>query len=196
MATGKVHVFGIYGYGFHLPADICGLELVPLCDPAEADMRGRHPSLFKLTGFGRIVRSSSDEWQDVARLHVLEAAMSFAEQRQVIITRPIVMSDGDSEADLFSEKRMGAPIQAEPERHSHGAAIASELWAKTSRSAFLRLVLQRFEHETPNDVLRLAFFRQVEIWRLRTPFVELQHFLAFSALEMLARASGNTVQLV
>lgn len=190
MSPGSEIVFGIYGYEFHLPASICGVQLVPLCSSSAARIKAADRTSFQLTGFGRLLAPSADEWDDAARIDLLGAAMTFAQQRQVLVTRPIVVSAGDTTDSLFSESRLGAPLHLHFERHSYGQLIATETWSQGSRSAFLTAFVQRFVFETPGDTLRLAFFRQIEIWRLSTPYVELQHFLAFSGLEMLARASG------
>lgn len=55
---------------------------------------------------------------------------------------------------------------------------------------FLQAFVDRFEIEQPDDPLRKSLFRELEIARLATSFVETHHFLAFSGLEPLGRRSG------
>lgn len=167
-----------------------GIELIPLHGSRDAATLAADEDTFHLTGYGRISAPERDEWQDVERLRVLEAAMTFAQQRHVFITKPIVLTPGDSLESLLSSSRLGRPLAGLYQRTTFGPALPEETWAPTSRSEFLRLALTRFASDDRSDVLRYAFFRQVEIWRLSTRFVELHHFLAFSGLEMLARASG------
>lgn len=190
LSTPTEFLFGIYGYEFHLPSDLGEIELIPLHDPQRVAALAADESRFQLTGYGRFTSPVHDR-QAVERLYVLEAALTFIEHRHVFVTPPISMSAGDTLEALLGPDRLGAPIAGLTRRTSGGAAILEEKWSAGSRSTFLRLATSRFAFDDPTDVLRRAFFRHVEIWRLSTRFVELHHFLAFSALEMLARASGS-----
>ena len=152
-----------------------------------------HPSdkdRYQLTGYGQFKVNWPDEWSAWERVRLLATGMTFAQQQEVFTSRIVQMSQGDSVPDLLSEERLGRPIPAINDRHTFGEAIAADSWSAGSREAFLNAFVNRFAVEIAGDALRLSFFRQAEIWRLATPFVELHHFLAFSALELLARSSG------
>lgn len=73
---------------------------------------------------------------------------------------------------------------------SFGACIQTDAWAADSMRRSLQAFLHRFEIEQPDDPLRKSLFRELEIARLATSFVETHHFLAFSGVEPLARSSG------
>lgn len=164
---------------------------MPLFDRSEARRRAGDPDALQLTGYGHILSPSADTWEDAERLDLLAAAMTFVEQRHVVTSELIKLSPGDTVEALFEEGRMGRPFPILNRRESFGPAIGTDDWSAGSRPHFLNAFLKRFEKERPGDPLRLAFFRHIEISRLSTRFVELHHFLAFSALELLARNSGS-----
>jgi hypothetical protein len=164
--------------------------LVPLYGYEEARLRAGDKQSFQLTGYGEITASLGDEWADSGRVRLLAGAMTFAQQQEILTSVIVEMSHGDRLDELLKADRLGRPILAINDRHTFGSAILGDTWSAHSLGSFLNAFIGRFATETPDDALRQAFFRQLEIWRLATPFVELHHFLAFSALELLARSNG------
>jgi hypothetical protein len=116
--------------------------------------------------------------------------MTFIEQQQVVASMLIDMSTGDTVDSFIQTDAFRDPLHSPTPRHTFGDRILSDTWRPDSRRDFLNMFFQRFEVEYPADALRQAFFRQIEISRLATPFVEIHHFLAFSALELVARSRG------
>lgn len=145
-----------------------------------------------LTGFGVIEAETVDEFHEWKQVRLLADAMTFAQQRQVETTLLIVLSPGDSIASLVGPDKLGRPLPVLSDRQPNSPCIKDDVWSSGSMTSFLQLFLDRFEVENPSDPLRMAVYRQLEISRLSTPFVELHHFLAFSALELLARESASS----
>lgn len=184
-------VFGIYGYEFVREFTVADIAFVPLFEHPECGERAKDPDSFQLTGYGRFLAPEEDAWKDAEKVRLLTAGMTFVEQQQVVASILIKMSNGDTVESFIRAEAFRNPLPSPTPRHTFGDLILSDTWRPESRSLFLRTFYQRFEVERPADPLRQAFFRHIEISRLATPFVEIHHFLAFSALELLARSRGS-----
>src|SRR5205823_1370167 len=123
-------------------------------------------------------------------VHLITAGMTFLEQQEVVASVLVEISPGDTIASFTSTELFRRPMLASTPRHTFGDRILSDKWWPDSRPLFLETFLQRFRREKKDDALRQAFFRCIEISRLATPFVDIHHFLAFSALELLSRSLG------
>jgi len=186
--AGGTLVFGVYGLEFTRPCVVDKtLTLVPLLTSPQSVKRAREPSSLQLTGYGEITTAPGDEHAAWERVRVLSAAMTFAQQQLVMTSTLIEISPDDTVEDLMQPARLGRPLPLYHARQSFGPAIVADTWSPMSLCSFLNRFVSRFAEEVPDDSLRLAFFRQLEIWRLQVPYVEIHHFLAFSALELLAR---------
>lgn len=181
-------IFGVYGFHFTRSFDIVGVRFLPLFGYPESKKRAEDESSLQLTGYGQFFSRSPDEAE---LLYLLTAGMTFAQQQRVATTTIIEISPGDTIADVVGADRLGRALPLLDYRQSFGSAIQDDEWARDSRATFLSTFVKRFSIKQPNDALRLAFFRQLEICRLATPYVELHHFLAFSALELVARSQSS-----
>jgi hypothetical protein len=116
--------------------------------------------------------------------------MTFCQQQHVLVTRLIEISEGDSIEDLVQSGRLADNLPSLQQRPTIGSLLMDDGYSTDSRTRLLDLVLQ-FTRGAPVVTLLIgAIYRQIEIWRLWNPLVELQHFLAFSGLEILGRAFG------
>lgn len=109
----------------------------------------------------------------------------------MLVTRLIRLSPGDTVEALVSSGRLPDTLPSLQERPTSGALLMGDGPSTPARTALLQLfvtcALQTSARPSP---LVGAMYRQVEIWRLWSPLLELQHFLAFSGLELLGRAFG------
>lgn len=186
-------VFGIYGFDFCQPRTVEHVDLVPLFQAEEARRRGADSQEFYLTGYGRFA-PSPEVADEPSRHHVamrLADAMTFLQQQHVVLTRLIQISPADDVEVLVSSGRLPDSLPSLQERPTSGALLMGDGFSTQSRTALLqRFVTCVMQSSTRPSPLVGAMYRQVEIWRLWSPLVELQHFLAFSALEILGRAFG------
>lgn len=174
--------FGIYGFAFTKEIKLTGMRFVPLHNFVQLSELMRERRRLHLTGYGVIEAETVDEFHEWKQVRLLADAMTFAQQRQVETTLLIVLSPGDSIASLVGPEKLGRPLPVLYDRQPYSPCIKDDVWSPGSMTSFLQLFLDRFEVESPSDPLRMAVYRQLEISRLSTPFVELHHFLAFSAL--------------
>jgi hypothetical protein len=184
-------IVAIYGYEFVREFTVAGIDFVPLFQHPECGQRAKDPESFQLTGYGRFQAPAEDEWSDAEKVHLLTAGMTFIQQQHVEASMLIRISTGDTVESLIQTEAFRNPLLSPTPRHTSGDLILSDTWRPESRVLLLRTFYQRFEVERPADALRQAFFRHIEISRLATPYVEIHHFLAFSALELLARSRGS-----
>jgi hypothetical protein len=186
-------VFGIYGFEFTLPITVETVTLVPLLSGSESERLAADPDEFHLTGYGRINAAGSpgrDYWQLV---QTIAAGMTFVQQQHVRTTKLVEISAGNSVDDMIRSKGIPPSFDLAMDRQGWGAVVMSDRYLPTSRSDILRLFVDRFKVEVKTDALRKAVFRNIEICRLANSLVELHHFLAFSALEILGRNhTGDT----
>lgn len=182
-------VFGIYGFDFSKQFTVSQAELVPCHGFPECQSLAQDRTHLFLTGYGILPKSRAsadiDQSDFVRRL---ADGMTFCQQQMVIPTRLTQISAGDSIAQMITSGRLPESLPILSDRHTPGAAIGNDTFYPGSRALFLELFLAHTEHASADHPLTAAFYRQIEIWKLSQPYVEIQHFLAFSGLEILARA--------
>lgn len=183
-------IVGIYGFDFIHPFAVGDIDFVPLFGYPESRDRARDPDSFQLTGYGRFSDTANRSDADMDAIRLITDGMTFIQQQHVLASVLVDMSPGDSVEEFVNTEAFRRPFPAATSRHTFGELVLSDMWNRDSRSTFLNAFVKRFAVEQADDPLRRAFFRQIEISRLATPFVELHHFLAFSALELLARSRG------
>ena len=184
------HIFGIFGYEFTRSAMIGDIEIIPLYSYEECRRLAEDQTMFHLTGYGVIPapRTPVEHVRYVAEVRRLADGMTFCQQQHVLATAIIELSAKDSVDDLVQPHRLGRSIDILHRRDTLGPAIQSDTWALDSRVTFLRKFITVVGLDQKVTPLTNAFYRQIEIHRLFSPLVELQHFLAWSGLEILARA--------
>jgi hypothetical protein len=186
-------IFGIYGFDFCHKAWVSGLELVPLYGYPECRDRGEHREVLLLTGYGKLPIDLTDTdlsfWTD--KIQPLADGITFCQQQPVVVTRLIRISAGDSVEDLIQTMRLPPELPTLQESRSRiGALVGGDAFFPESRRTFLELFLDLVAREEENLPLTAALYRQIEIWRLSRPLIDLRHFLAFSGLEILSRVYG------
>lgn len=184
-------VFGIYGLNFTRFVSVAGVELMPrFTEPREARTHATSQSTFWLTGVGRIpvAPGRADYHCTTQQLFDLAATLTFLEQQNVVVSAPV---EDPHESDLSALMPMFVDrLPLTMARPSHGSLLIDDSTDPDPRFRFLDLCLRKL-HATstpPADAFRGAFFRVAEVWRLSQPFVDMTYYLAFSALESLARS--------
>jgi hypothetical protein len=184
-------IVGIYGYSFSRNFSAGGVDFFPFFGYPECLERAKDPGAFQLTGYGRFATPSEDERKDASTADVIAAGMTFIQRQHVLAGRLVDISPGDSIDSFVQTEVFRRSIRSANRRHTFGECILGDAFCPDSRRIFLQTFYERFEAERSNDPLRQAFFRYIEIFKLSTPFVEIHHFLTFSALELLARSKGS-----
>jgi hypothetical protein len=184
-------IVGIYGYSFSRHFSAGGVDFLPLFGYPECLDRAKDPGGFQLTGYGRFVTPSANARKDALTADIIAAGMTFIQRQHVVVSRLVDISPGDSIESFVQSEAFRISIHSPCPRFTFGECILADAFCPDSRRAFLQTFYERFESERPNDPLRQALFRFIEIFKLSTLFVEIHHFLAFSALELLARSKGE-----
>ncbi|MBS2033877.1 hypothetical protein JST97_02765 [bacterium] len=172
--------FGIYGYEFSHPADIRGVKLVPLPNSAQ---RGQSDEML-LTGYGLLPAGLDESYLEATTNIVswLADAMTFCQQRWVMFSKFHRVEDENEIAERVPDE-----IPLIRGRPAGGSIIVSDGIAKQSRLTFFELFIEEMSQNGEGG-LAMALYRQLEISRLSNRYWELEHFLAFSGLEILARS--------
>lgn len=184
-------ILGIYGFDFMHPFTAGDIDFVPLHTYPECKERASDPDSFQLTGYGRFKAPASNHHDDADKVRLITAGMTFVERQHVIASMLVDISPGDTVDSYVDTDAFRQPLPSPTPRQTFGDLVQPDVWRPSSRPEFLNTFLQRFGVEQSEDALRLAFFRHIEISKLATPYVEIHHFLAFSALELLARSRGS-----
>ncbi len=186
-------IFGIFGFDFCKQASVSGLELVPLYRYPECRAPGGRPGEPQLTGYRKLPVDPPDtdirSW--INTIQRLADGITFCQQQSIIVIRLIRISGDDSIEDLIQTKRLPPELPMFQEtRSGFGALICEDAFFPESRRTFLELFLAHLSREDDNHPLTRALYRQIEILHLSRSLIELEHFLAFSGLEILSRAYG------
>ena len=173
------NVCGIYGYEITLPIVGTGFRIEPrTSDPKKSQNWARDEGAYHLTAIvsGPAV---NDDF-----LFNLEAVLSFVEHLDVIITSP----RQTDEKNVFS---VFAPIITTHRRsNGGGASLPRDIFFGNSRRDFVVSCLSKLSNESfcSDTQFRTLFFKKVETFRQRRPFVEVSYFLLYSGLETYSRA--------
>lgn len=172
-------ICGVYGFEITNPIDLPGLRIEPRTDdPRQAKQWARDVENYQLTAVLIGASISNDVLFD------LEAILSFVERLDVLVSAPIEQV----EDNLFAH--FPARITTHKRDNGGGAVIAEDTLFRASRSAFVSETLDRLQNKEFSDrtQFRAMFFKYVETFRQRRPFIEVTYFLLFSGLESHARA--------
>jgi hypothetical protein len=199
---------GIYGYCFTRRFTVQGCKLIPLYDVySTVSKLAKDPRAFHLTG---ILVCPVDSLAELSArrdfFFDLAAALCFCEQQWVVLSNACELRRGENpskilRADLVHELKVaipsqlavGADIFCNPIRPTPGHCLLPDSFAVNSRIRFLRLVLKRLSDATFEKQVgfRSAFFRNVEILRLRERYIDISYFFIFTGLERLSRRSSR-----
>ncbi|WP_210543829.1 hypothetical protein [Rhodoferax sp. PAMC 29310] len=172
-------VCGIYGYQTTRPIDLPGMRIEPrTCDYSLAKEWARDLDTYQLTAILTGALISSD------LIFQLEATLSFVEHLDVVISSPLE-AEGK---DLFTQ--FPPSIQTHRRNNGGGATIQEDTFFHTSRSLFISKTLDRLQNKEfcEQTKFNILFFKSVEPFRQRKPFIEITYFLLYSGLESYARS--------
>lgn len=175
-------VYPIYGFHITKPIAVGSATVYPrTTDHQTAVDWSRDLNAYNLTG-AFVTEAASDDF-----LFNFEAALAFVERLDVIIGPPTLLINVDPFFQVETLLRNG--------RRSGGGGemIGKDTFFPSSRETFLRQVLHKLEDNAfcESTQFRQLFFKCVEQFRQRTPFVEVSYFFLFSGLETFARAVVN-----
>jgi len=175
-------VCGIYGYSITRPIDLGDLVIEPRTAEYQlAKKWARDLDAYQLTA---ILKGPTITETD---LFNLEGVLSFVEHLDVVISSPIEMIE-DNPFAQFSEQ-----IKTHKRNSGGGAVIVEDSFFPSSRvefvsKAFTSLQDTEFCEKTQFNIL---FFKCIETYRQRKPFIEVTYFLLYSGLESYARSVVN-----
>ena len=137
---------------------------------------------FNLTAVGEIKTEPNRE-----ELFDLAGALTFCQQQWVVVGKPYEFPQ-NTVPDKAIEK-FPAIYETTNKRPAQGAKVIQDVFDHEARKNYLELCINRlrdneFEESTN---FRKAFFRNVEIWRMPSQFIDVTYYYDFSALEILAR---------
>lgn len=173
---------GIYGYEITRPIIGPGFRIEPRTSDHQQSMHcARDESSYHLTA---VVTGPSltDDF-----LFDLEAVLSFVEHLDVIVTSPRSVEA----EDIFSAFE---PIITTHRRSSGGgASLPRDIFFRNARGNFVVACLAKLSDEAfcAATQFRTLFFKKVETFRQRRPFLEVSYFFLYSGLETYARAVLN-----
>ena len=172
-------VCGIYGYQITHPVELDGLRIVPrTTDNHLAKLWARNLDSYHLTAVLKATSISNDF------IFKLETVLSFIERLDVLITSPEEQTGDDHFAQFPSS------IPTHRRSNGGGAVISEDTVFPTSRSIFISKALSALQDEKlcEETQFNIMFFKYVETFRQRKPFIEVTYFLLYSGLESYARA--------
>jgi hypothetical protein len=171
----------IYGHAITKPIDLLIAQIEPIYTDSSIHSRARDQSKFQLTA---VLRGEKLEPQLIFNL---EAILAFIERLDVLIDSPVDIKSPETPPDFPS-------ILSTHSRNSGGGAILPEdTWSPSSRGEFVRKALARLTDEAycKETGFNTLFFKYVEAFRQRKPFIEVSWFLLYSGLEAFARSTQN-----
>lgn len=172
-------VCGIYGYQITCPIDLPGLRIEPrTSDHQQAKRWARDLDSYQLTAILKGTSISGD------LLFNLEAVLSFVEHLDVLISSP----EKQTSEDAFAQ--FSPSITTHRRNKGGGAVIGEDAFFRSSRRLFISKALDRLQDQRFCDATQfnILFFKCVETFRQRKPFVEVSYFLLYSGLESYARS--------
>ena len=144
----------------------------------EAKRLARDLDVYHLTAV-LVADSAADE-----NLFNLEGALSFIEHLDVLVTPPVPQTG----TDPFS--LVPKSIRLHHRNSGGGAVIGEDTFFHDSRASFVQKALGKLQDQAfcERTQFKTLFFKCVEPFRQRKPFIEVSYFLLFSGLESFARA--------
>lgn len=175
------YVAGLYGFQITRPISVRGLSFEPITtDHQQPERLARDLDVYHLTA------TVSGESLDHELCFKLEAVLSFIEHLDVLVSKPVKRSAaGESVTALFSKS-----LATQRRNNGGGAVVGVDTFFPHSRSKFIELALQCLSDDTfcTSTKFDSLFFKCVETFRQRRPFLEISYFLLYSGLESYARA--------
>lgn len=189
------YIFGIFGYGFTRPFAIQGIVFTPFyASKDQIEAAGyKDENAFRLTGYGAFESDEKALAEVHAKVALLADALTFCEQQWVIASRFIEVPQGD-DLEQFAAREKERAVEWGQTRQRSGWTILPEDWwsAKFREKAVVKLLERLMASDADAKVFRKGFYRCIEVLKLSRPYVDIVHYLQFSALELLARGHLKT----
>ncbi|WP_425666981.1 hypothetical protein ACPUEJ_20030 [Vibrio tubiashii] len=178
---------GIYGYECIRECSFSGYKIVPLyANYNKVKNFSSDSKLYHLTAFVEIDDTYCGSIDSLC--FDLEAVLSFADQRDVIIRHQL------RDCESYSKLDEDYPLFLEGynRRSGGGGVILSDAFSTDTRENYIYLAMNKLQGETDADKsFRSAFFKTIEIFRARENFIDVSYYLLFSGLESFCRAIEN-----
>lgn len=175
------YVAGLYGIQITRPIKVRGLTFEPITnDHRKAEKLARDLDVYHLTAM------VSGESLDPELCFKLEAVLSFIEHLDVLISTPIQRPPMSESATAVFPKSLATQRR----NNGGGAVVGVDTFFHESRAKFIELALERLSDDTfcNSTKFNTLFYKCVETFRQRRPFLEISYFLLYSGLESFARA--------
>lgn len=176
---------GVFGFEITRPIQ-AGIFAIEPCftQHNEAKDKAEDRSHFFLTAVGQLKEEPYTE-----SIFDLAAALTFCQQRWVMVTGPFRLPDGTT-VDQMKEK-LPSKLDIPAHRQGGGTLLLDDTFSRDSRERFLDLCLRQLQDQPfiERTGFRTAFFRSVETWRLEPMYIDITYYLDFSAVEILARTA-------
>ena len=163
---------------------IGGLEFEPITtDCGNAEDLARDLENYLLTG--RV----SGECLNEETLFRLEAVLSFIEHLEVLVSKPVETANSGE----FVASDLPLVLATKRRNNGGGAVVGTDAFFPGSREKFIELALGKLGDDAFCKAKKFnsLFFKFVETFRQRRPFIEVTYFLLYSGLEAHARAVLN-----
>lgn len=179
-------VAAIYGFEFTRTFQAAGLTFTPTSDDHSGAKRlARALDAYNVTGTVSALHLPRE------LLYRLEAVLSFIEHLDVRVSDTVNEEEAIAKPHEFFE----STVVGGARNNGGGAVVGSDAFNpwRTSRQQFVELALSRLADEDfcRRTKFNSLFFKAVETFRQRKPFLEISYFLLMSGLEAFARASLN-----
>lgn len=179
-------IAALYGFEFTRAFSAAGLSFQPIESSHDAAKSlAREPRAHNLTGTVSAPNLSGET------RYQLEGVLSFIEHLDVLVSEPV----SDAAALGRPEKHFQRRIVGQARNNGGGAVVGSDAFNphRESRQQFIELALNHLSDAAFCRRTRFnsLFFKCVETFRQRRPFLEISYFLLFSGLEAFSRALQN-----
>ena len=178
---------GIYGYECTRKATFDTFSIIPrYTDFRQVKSLASAEWNYHLTAFLEIPGKKQFDTDTRNLAFDLGAVLSFIDHKDVIIAN--FLNDSETYENLSNDFPLKLVGQ---KRHDGGGqVIESDTFAAKSRGDFIELALSKLSDKSDpnNDAFRQAFFKSVEVFRARKPYIDISYYLLFSGLESLSRS--------
>jgi len=171
---------GVYGYEITKVVTLSDISIHPVYKNfKQAKKFARNKKHYHLTGIIEYQQNDTN-----ISLYDLEAVLAFIDRLDVIITNRCDFKNINK-----AKKNIPNKLYIINRHSGGGRLIGSDTFFKKTnyREEFINSALNQLAKEPDDSVLRKSFFKTIETFRARRPFLEISYYLYFSALESLAR---------
>lgn len=181
------YYFAVFGYEITQKLELEEFVLHPVAnDLYTAKQKSKDENNFNLTAIGQVKNSPCRD-----TLFDLEGTLTFCQQQAVIVS-DFHQENSNNNIEKI-KKYFPNKINVLCKRYTSGALVRSDDEDSDGRIYLINLCLRRLKNSNFNAQtdFRVAFFRNVESWKLRSELIDVTYYIDFSALEILSRKYLN-----